>query len=162
LKEFSEDIVVESSLDRFVVQEMNLHIDVKDFASYLSAKGLPLPRLSGRKAVLIPDIPEGNVRKPKGTFYQLLLATGVRHYAMELPETIPICPKEFPPYRDIFHAQLFSDLASRIVAEILRFSLLYEVDLLITESEETAWVINKFQDAGSKVEVTTLLALACL
>lgn len=162
LENFSGEVLVESSLDRFIFQEMELRVNVKEIASYFCQKGLLLQGLKGKKAIVIPDMPENDVRKPRSAFCQLLLSAGVRHYAIELPETIPITPKEFPPYRDVFHARLFTDVARQIVAETFSYALLYDAEMVITESLETAWVLREFRDVKKELKVVDLMTLACL
>jgi len=115
--------------------------------------------LDGKRIVAIPDVPEKDVSQPQSHLYRVLQSQGANYYTFSLQKTIPIVPKEFPAYRDTLHARLFPSIADRITSEVFYYASLYDVQLVVTESLETANIFNKFRKT-EEIKVVDLFDLA--
>ena len=109
-------------------------------------------------AAVRPDDPYTGLVAAKGPF--LPVTFEIVFFSIRRHLNIPILPKEFPAYRDTFHASVFPEIAKAISNDIMRYARIYSIDVLLAETPETTEFLKHWNDNDQeKIEFTDLITL---
>jgi len=151
-------IIVESSLDSYIVSRI-ISLNIRTLAEYIRDIGIKFSTIEDKVFCVLNDVPDGDPRCPQTPLYEIGSSSGGKYWVYTLHENIPIVPKEFPAYRDTLHAALFPDIASGIVKDILKYVHVYDIEVFLTETPETAEVLTRFGRSIDGVKFFDLISL---